>query len=283
MPKARTTSSRREMFRLLTTVGVGLAVGSAAHGVLYERHHVGVTRLRMPVPGLAPALDGLRVGLLTDTHHGPFTSAEFIETASRLLLAEAPDLVVLGGDYVTHQDRRFMDASAEAMAALQAPHGVFAVLGNHDDDTRMPRALGRRGVTVLADARTALRVRDEKLDIIGLRFWTRDAAALARLARGAGASTLLLAHDPRRVVEAAAVGIPAVLSGHTHGGQISLPIVGPVAARKFPTAEGLLTSPATSLFVSRGVGTVVVPCRIGCPPEVAVLTLTAAPPPPRPA
>ncbi len=272
------------MVRWLTTVGVGLAVGSVAHGALYERHHVGVTRVRMPVPGLAPALDGLRVGLLTDTHHGPFTSAEFIAASSRLLLDEAPDLIVLGGDYVTQLDTRFMDPSAEAMAALHAPLGVFAVLGNHDDDTHMPRALARRGFTVLADARTTLRVRGEKLDIIGLRFWTRDTTALARLARGTGASTLLLAHDPRRVDAAAAVGIPAVLAGHTHGGQISLPFVGPVAARKFPTAEGLLVSPATSLFVSRGVGTVVVPCRIGCPPEVAVLTLTAAPaPPPRPA
>jgi hypothetical protein len=87
---------------------------------------------------------------------------------------------------------------------------------------------------------------------------------------------VLLAHDPRRLTQAASLNIPLVLSGHTHGGQIVVPGIGALAARKFPIAEGTAQRENTLLFVSRGVGTVYVPVRINCPPEVAVLTLTRA-------
>lgn len=279
MPSPGHPHARRDVLRWLTSLGVGLAVGSLAHGSLYERHTLGVTRCRLPVPGLAPALSGLRVGLLTDTHHSDFVSAGFIHRAVSLLQAERPDVIVLGGDYVTQQDLRFARPSAEALGPLTAPHGVFAVLGNHDDDVEVPRALKSQGLTVLRDERTRLLVRGEALDLIGLRYWTRSTTTLERLARGAAPSTLLLAHDPRRLDDARRVGLPAVLAGHTHGGQIVLPVIGAIAARKFPVTEGLLTTPQASLFVSRGIGTVYVPCRVNCPPEVAILTLDALPPP----
>lgn len=279
MPPTPHAPSRRDALRWMTAVGVGLAVGSLAHGSLYERHHVEITRSALPVVGLDPALAGVRIGFITDTHHSDFTSAAFIGHAVALLQAEQPDLIVLGGDYVTGRDRRYIPGSAEPFAPLSARHGVFAILGNHDDDNGVPRALRRAGVVVLRDARTTLRVRGASLDLIGLRYWTRERATLARLAEGASPSTLVLAHDPQRFVDAAALGLPAVLAGHTHGGQVHLPLLGAVAARKFPIAAGLLTSATTSLYVSRGIGTVYVPCRINCPPEVAVLTLTGPDPP----
>jgi uncharacterized protein len=265
--------TRRDVLRGLAALGVGLSVGAAAHGTLYARHQLTLTRSPLPVPGLPPALDGLTIGLLSDTHHGPFVPRAFIDDAVRLLQAQQPDIIVLGGDYVTQQDRRFMEASAEAFAPLSAPHGVFGILGNHDDDVEMPRALRRHRVAVLGDARTVLTIRGASLDLIGLRFWTRGRADIERVARGAGPVSLLLAHDPRRLHDAKALTLSAVLSGHTHGGQIVLPGLGPIAARKFPVAEGLWRDHGTSLFVSRGLGTVYVPCRINCPPEVALLTL----------
>jgi hypothetical protein len=88
---------------------------------------------------------------------------------------------------------------------------------------------------------------------------------------------LLLAHDPRRITEAAALDVPAVLSGHTHGGQVVIPGVGAVARRRFPILSGLGSRENTSIFVSRGIGTVYVPVRINCPPEVAVVTLKRRP------
>ena len=84
---------------------------------------------------------------------------------------------------------------------------------------------------------------------------------------------MLIAHDPRRLVEAAALDVQLVLSGHTHGGQVIVPGLGAVAGRKFPVLAGSATRDNTSIFVSRGVGTVYLPVRINCPPDVAVLTL----------
>ena len=154
---------------------------------------------------------------------------------------------------------------------------MFAVLGNHDDDREMPAALRNHGIEVLRDARTQRRIRNESLDIAGIRFWTRRPADIAAALRGAAGPVILLAHDPRRVVEAAALRVPVVLSGHTHGGQVVLPMMGAVAARKFPTLSGFAHRDATTLFVSRGLGTVYVPVRLNCPPEIAVLTLQAVP------
>jgi predicted MPP superfamily phosphohydrolase len=91
--------------------------------------------------------------------------------------------------------------------------------------------------------------------------------------KGADGLTILLAHDPRRLTAAAELGIPLVLSGHTHGGQVVLPIAGAVAARHFPVIAGLGRRGNTSIFVSRGVGTVYVPYRLNCPADVSVLTL----------
>jgi predicted MPP superfamily phosphohydrolase len=148
-----------------------------------------------------------------------------------------------------------------------------AILGNHDDERAVAAALERRGIDVLADARTALAARGTTLELIGLKFWTRRADTLAGLMKGASGPAVLLAHDPRRVIEASALGIPCVLSGHTHGGQVVLPGLGAPAARQFPVARGRFTRGGTELYVSAGVGTVVVPLRINCPPEVSIVTL----------
>jgi predicted MPP superfamily phosphohydrolase len=166
-----------------------------------------------------------------------------------------------------------MGPCAEALAPLTAPHGVFAILGNHDDDREMPAALAAQRFTVLKDARTTVRIAREAIDLVGIRFWTREAAQIARLLRPSAAPALLLAHDPRRLVQAARLAIPAVLSGHTHGGQVVVPFAGAVAARRFPVVAGLGEKDGTSLFVSRGIGTVYLPLRIQCPPDVAILTL----------
>ncbi|MPZ18250.1 MAG: hypothetical protein GEV06_10100 [Luteitalea sp.] len=270
---ARPAFTRRDWLKTAAAALVGTAVGTGAHGYSFERLHLGVTRTRLPVSGLPPALVGLRVGLLTDTHLSSLVPHALIERAVNLLLNERPDLIVLGGDYVTWGNRAFVDPAAEVLRPLTAPQGVFAILGNHDDDQDMPRALSRAGFDVLKDARTTVRVRGERIDLLGVRFWTRTMAELARLLRGASPTTFLLAHDPRRLRQASALGVPLVLSGHTHGGQVVLPYVGALAGRKFPVLAGAARRENTTLFVSRGVGTVYVPCRINCPPEVAVLTL----------
>jgi len=268
--------SRRAVLKGIVLSAVGGAAGTAAYGIAYERHEIQLTRATLSMSGLPRALDGLRIGLITDLHHSATVPAEDVTRAVELLRAEQPEMIVLGGDYVSFGDRAFAEPAAELLSPLQARHGVFAILGNHDDERDMSRALTRRGVTMLNDARTRLRIQGEQLDVAGVRFWTRRGVDVARVLRGSAPATLLLAHDPRRLTEAAALNVPGVLSGHTHGGQIVLPGVGALARRRFPVLSGLGSLARTSIFVSRGVGTVYVPIRVNCPPEVAIVTLRAA-------
>jgi hypothetical protein len=264
---------RRDVLKGAVGVGVGMVVGAAGYGYLYERHRIELTRTPIPVLGLPDALHGLRVALVTDTHCSRTVPEEDIRESVRLTLAERPDLIVLGGDYVTWGDRRYVARSADLLAPLTAPHGVFAVLGNHDDDRDMPAALTAKGFTVLKDARTRITLRGAPLEIAGIRYWTRRVEHIARILRGASGTTVLLAHDPSRLKDAADLDVSLVLSGHTHGGQIVLPGIGAVAARGFPVIAGPGRRQNTSIYVSRGIGTVYVPVRLNCPPEVAILTL----------
>jgi predicted MPP superfamily phosphohydrolase len=268
--------SRRTLLKMCAAGGIGAAAGGGIYGCLYERRAVRMTDATIDVAGLPAALAGLRVGLITDVHRSQWVSADEVEYAVNLLRAASPDLIVLGGDYVTWGDRRYVEPAAEGLSGLSARHGVFGILGNHDDAVDMPAALARRGVSMLKNARTRLHIRGEVLELVGISFWTRRLREIASLTQGAAGPIVLLAHDPRRFAEAAALRIPLVLSGHTHGGQVVLPVIGPVAAKKFPVVSGFARQGATSMFVSRGIGTVYVPVRINCPPEVAVLTLQPA-------
>lgn len=265
--------NRRQVLKGLVGVGLGTATGAAAHGALYERHRLQLTRTPFPVAGLPEALRGLRLGVLTDFHRSQTVSHELVTAAVDMLMAERPDLIVLGGDYVTWRDPRYVHPAADALAKLSAPHGVIAILGNHDDERETPAALAAKGFTVLKDARTRLTIRGEVMDFAGIRFWTYKVGDIAHVLRGAVPHTILLAHSPKRLTEALQLAVPAVISGHTHGGQIVLPGIGAIAAREFPVIAGLEQRQGTTIFVSRGVGTVYVPVRINCPPEVAVLTL----------
>jgi predicted MPP superfamily phosphohydrolase len=265
--------SRRTALKAFLATGIGAVAGGGAYGFLYERDALGLTRVSVPVHALPAALSGLRIGMITDVHRSRWVSEQDVLAAVNLLMSAKPDLIVLGGDYVTWGDRQYVGASAEALGGLSAAHGVFAILGNHDDDHDMPAALAAQRVQVLRDARTHITINGEPLTIAGIRFWTKRQTDIAALLRGAKEPVVLLAHDPRRFTEAAALNVGLVLAGHTHGGQVVLPAVGAVAARKFPVVAGVARRDRTTLFVSRGLGTVYVPVRVNCPPEVVVLTL----------
>src|SRR5580692_13210088 len=120
--------SRRAVLKTLVGAGVSAVAGAGSYGYLYERHAIGVTRADVPVIGLPPALIGFRIGFLTDVHRSRWVSHDDVTRAVALLMNERPDLAVLGGDYVTWGDRRYVQSSAEALAPLSAPHGVFGIL-----------------------------------------------------------------------------------------------------------------------------------------------------------
>jgi predicted MPP superfamily phosphohydrolase len=267
--------TRRAAIGGILAGGAGLLTGVGAYGYTYARHDLELVRASLPVSGLPPGLQGLRIGLITDLHHSELVPRRDVEAAANLIMAERPDLIVLGGDYITRGDRRFITPCVEALGNLTAPEGVFAVLGNHDDDRHMPAALERHGFTVLRDERTRIVINHEPFEIAGIDFWTRRAGEVTRVLKGAEPPVMLIAHDPRRIREAAELDVGLVLSGHTHGGQVVLPVVGAFAARRFPIVSGTARRENTTIFVSRGVGTVYVPYRLNCPPDVALLTLTA--------
>ena len=230
--------TRRDAFRALVATGVGLTTGRVAYGAAYERHRLVRVEQEIPVSGLPLALDGLRVGLITDIHHSNTVDANAVTRAVTLLRSAQPDLIVLGGDYVTFGNRAYVEPVAELLSPLaNAPYGSFAVLGNHDDDRDMPAALTRRGFTVLKDQRTTISLRHETVDIVGVRFWTRRIEHVTQVLKGTGPNTILLAHDPRRLTQAAQLDVPLVLSGHTHGGQVLLPGAGAIAGREFPVSS----------------------------------------------
>jgi uncharacterized protein len=267
--------SRRSALKALTAVAAGAIGGAAIHGYAFERHAIGLTETELPISGLPSAFDRLRVGFITDLHHSPMVGLDDIHRAVSLVASARPDLVVLGGDYVTYGDWRFADPCAEALGTLTPPLGIFAVLGNHDDERFVPAALKARRIVLLRDEWTTISRAGSSFVFAGIRFWTRSAADIGRILAGAKGPTLLAAHDPRRLEEAAALDVGGVLAGHTHGGQVVLPIVGALTRRRFPVLAGHARRGNTEMFVSRGVGTVIVPVRINCPPEVALVTLRA--------
>jgi predicted MPP superfamily phosphohydrolase len=186
--------SRRGALRALAASGVGLGAGTVSYGMAYERYQIALVNIDVPVIGLPSAVDGLRIGLITDLHHSDSVPAAHISRAVALLRDSRPDLIVLGGDYVSFLEREYVGPVAELLAPLaHAPHGSFAVLGNHDDDRDMPTALEQQGFTVLKDQRTRVSIRGEPLELAGLRFWTRRPAEIGRVLNGTTGTTILLA------------------------------------------------------------------------------------------
>jgi hypothetical protein len=234
------------------------------------------------VPGLPPEREGLRVGVLSDFHAG-HVSLDLARDAVELMNQQAPDLVCLPGDLV-HGDSKVASPLAEILGTLRTPLGVVASPGNHDHWSRaVPRLrseLGRRGIPLLVNA--AHHVVDS-LWVAGLDDpWTgRPRAELALDQIPHGAFTLLLCHCPDFADHLSGVlrHLPLQLSGHSHGGQVVLPGVGPIRlpplGRKYNTGLYRIDNTDRQVYTTRGVGHTL-PVRFNCPPEVTVLTLRPA-------
>ncbi len=246
-----------------------------------------VSQYRVPMPGLGRDLDGLRIVHLTDIHHGLYFSADALLAAVELANSLQPDLIALTGDYVSYS-RNFAHSAAELLAGLRAPRGVFAVLGNHDfrvGAELIARALRRGGIEVLRNRHTYLRAGAAELYLAGVDdLWFNSNLPRALRSIPRGRPVILLSHNPRIVAAAAHYSVDLVLSGHTHGGQVRLKIFermrrenGGGGRRRFHTGWDALGR--TRIYISRGIGTIVVPLRLGCPPEMPLFTLSARPAP----
>ena len=263
----------------LRTIASGLAqIARAAFAEPYklavERHAVGLKRLPRQ-------LDGLKVVHLSDIHHGPFTGREQIEHAVEIANSLQPDIVALTGDYISHE-REYVRPCAEMLGRLRARRGVYAVLGNHDNwvDAALVTDLFRsEGIRVLKNE--GFRFEDH-----GASFWLAgvddtmvglEDLPLALAGSRGEELKLLLAHNPVILRRAARAGVDLVLSGHTHGGQVTWRNERSASGRvRRRILRGLARRGETQIYVTRGLGTVVLPVRYGCLPEVTLLTLRCA-------
>lgn len=266
--------------------GAGV-VALGADATLLAPNFPQVIRREIALRRWPASLDGFTIALLSDFHYDPYFSIHPIQAAIGIVNNLRPDLIALTGDFVSLPwvgNRRKAAAAAEPCAnllkQLNAPQGLWAVLGNHDcytDPQRVTGALEGEKISVLANHSVAI-------ERNGARFWlsgvddviTRRAdldAALRDVPKDE--AVVLLAHEPDYADHVARYPVDLQLSGHTHGGQVRLPFVGPLylpeLARKY--VWGLYKIGELTLYTNAGLGTVEVPVRLNCPPEITLLTI----------
>lgn len=258
-----------------------LTVTQAARSALTEPYMLVVEHHQIHLRRLPKELDGFRIVQLSDIHHSSFTSREVIERAVETANRLQGDIVALTGDYIS-KERSFAAPCAEMLGHLRARHGVYAVLGNHDhwvDAPLLTDLFRAEGIKVLINE-------GMRFEHKGAAFWLAgvddtmvglEDLPLALAGSSESEMKLLLAHNPIILRRAARAGVDLVLSGHTHGGQVTLRSEKSASGRpRRRLLRGLARQGATQIYVSRGLGTVVLPIRYGCPPEVSLLELRAA-------
>jgi predicted MPP superfamily phosphohydrolase len=278
---------RRQFLKTLGVVAVGGVSGVLPEPAAAQVDDARVERVTFEVVGLDPAHDGLRVAQLSDLHVGPSTPDGLVRAAIDEANRFRPDLVVLTGDYLSRPDEEGVELEAMRvlLGGLSAP--TVAVLGNHDvwvDPGEASKALHEHGYAVLENAWTTVRLRGAPLRVVGIgdHLTRRDDVLRATKGLRAGAALpLVLAHGPRTAEKLDALGWKALcLSGHTHGGQVNLPILTPLlfASLRQPYARGRYTVGGVTLYVNRGIGNSGVRLRLNSPPEVTLATLRHAEP-----
>jgi uncharacterized protein len=273
------------VFSVANAAAWAYAVGGvlAAWGVWVSPRWVRVRRVFVRVEGLDPAFQGYRIVQVSDLHIGSFTPEATTSRWVRMANGLKPDLIAVTGDLVSN-GTAFHGQIADVMGALRAPDGVVFSPGNHDyfgDAYDLFDQLHLHRVRVLRNDSFALQRAGASLVIAGADdTWTRQADVRAALSkRVPGEPVVLLAHDPGLFPAAVKEGVQLVLSGHTHGGQVAVPLL----ARWLNLSRlshryhlGLYCEGSSNLYVNAGLGTTGPPIRLGSAPEITVLTLQAA-------
>jgi predicted MPP superfamily phosphohydrolase len=253
----------------------------AARSALAEPYMLTLERHEIYLKRLPRQLDRLRIVHLSDIHHGPFTGSAQVERAIETANSLEPDLIALTGDYVSHE-RAYAAPCAEMLGRLHAPYGVYAVLGNHDHWTDAPLITDLfqlAGIRMLINEGLRFEARGATLWLAGVddTMVGLEDLPLALAGSREDEMKLVLAHNPVILRRAARASVDLVLSGHTHGGQVTWRSEKSASGRPHRRLlRGLGRQGNTQIYVSRGLGTVVLPLRYGCPPEVSLLELRCA-------
>jgi len=246
-----------------------------------------VVRADVPLAGLPKRLDGLKIGVVADFHAGAFATEKDILKAIRIVNRERPDLIALLGDYVdgaySHSHKNVKKGSYifDALKRLNAPLGVYAVLGNHDhwaDASLVRKELSRLPIVTLNNQGVSL---DNGLAIAGVDdFWEGPSHPFKAIKDLHPESVILmLSHNPDVNIQLKGDGrVRLVMSGHTHGGQIRIPVVNRApwvpCSRKYRGQSGLIRETDRRwTFITKGVGTFFIPVRLACAPDIGILRL----------
>jgi hypothetical protein len=258
---------------------IGVA-GISAYASLVEPYSYWISETDIFIRNLPERFENFHITQLTDIHHSRILGINEVRRVVELAQQTKPDMFVLTGDYATSY-RRFIEPCAEALGALSAPEGVWAILGNHDhytDPELTTRALQRQHIAVLNNALTTLQRGPDSLQLSGIDDWSWNAVDWKRAFAGLkpDTPTVLLSHQPSVLDLDQTQNIALILSGHTHGGQIRVPWLGAparLATRDLKYDRGLFRRGGTQLYVSSGTGVIGLPVRFGVRPEIAVLRL----------
>jgi predicted MPP superfamily phosphohydrolase len=282
-PPAR--ERRSPVLERLTEIPLGwLAERLAAPFFRWDHAAIETPEVSIPVPGLAVQFDGYRIALVTDLHHGPAVPARWLSRVAERVAALAPDLVVLGGDFVSHA-RSDLQGLDDIIARFRAPDGTLAVLGNHDhwvDPDAVAAAIERGGARLLTNQHVMMRRGTGALAVGGVDDFSHGAVRPDDALAGVPLDIprVLLSHNPDLIEYLPQeLRVDVMLSGHTHNGQAHFPLIGPITApsqfgRKY--LHGLKQVGQTWLYVSAGIGSAWIP-RWGNPPELPMIRLLAAP------
>ncbi len=283
------TSGSHGLTRRTFLVGSGaMLAGVGLYSSLVARHEISVLSHRILIKNLPTAFVGHRIVQLSDFHLEEFTEPFFLERVVSHVNQLNPDTVLLTGDFITRGSLNFLFERhaaircAEILATMHCPQ-KFAVLGNHDVAVNAPMvtaALRAQGIPVLHNRYETLTLRGDSLHIAGTADPGTDRPDLTTAVPAAPKGpVLLMSHAPDYAdfVLSHPRGsiVDLMLSGHSHGGQVRLPFLGPLVlpplGRKY--IEGLFHFDTMQLYVNRGLGTVGIPVRLNCPPEITLFTL----------
>ena len=252
-----------------------------ARNALDEASSLVVEEVRIELKRLPSNLDGFRIVHLSDTHHSPFTGIEHIQNAVRIANDLSPDVVLLTGDYVSHE-KEYVAPVAIELGKLEAEYGIHACLGNHDHWTDADLVTSRfreAGIRMLVNEGFRFVARDQAFWLCGVDDYMVKRTDLRAALEGSypDEMKMLLAHNPLIIRQAAKMDVDVMFSGHTHGGQIKLKDkdkMRQTIRRKL--SSGLNRRKKTQIYITRGIGTVVLPVRYQCPPEVSLIELRCA-------
>lgn len=271
---------------LIVLVLLGVIIGGIVFdSLLVEPRWVQVNRYRFPVVNLPEAFQGFTIVQLSDLHCSRYVSRGYLRRVVRMVNALSPDVVVITGDFVRGTSRytgKVPGALAE-LAELKARGGVFAVRGNHDycpSIEMVERVVSSAGVRFLTNCSVIIERSGARLVICGVDdLWEGTVSFSAALEGTEAASPkILLMHNPDAFEEAVQYPFNLVLCGHTHGGQVVLPLIGPLLVpsrygRRY--VSGFFYKDGRTMYVNRGVGLVPPPVRFCCRPEIAAFRLEA--------